>query len=80
MVETRDIKPGDLVTDRFGHGAVLYQNLYTASTCSTRMNVSEVALVIRVGKDQQKRVVCDVLFKGEVWGANTIGLRVVKDD
>jgi hypothetical protein len=43
------------------------------------MNVSEVALVIRVGKDQQKRVVCDVLFKGEVWGANTIGLRVVSD-
>lgn len=79
MAAERRVKPGDLVTDRFSHGAILVQNMYTARARNTRMNGSEVALVIRVGKDQQKRDVCDVLFKGEVWQANTISLRVVSD-
>ncbi len=79
MVAERRVKPGDLVTDRLSHGAILVQNMYTARARNTRMNGSEVALVIRVGKDQQKRDVCDVLFKGEVWRTNTISLRVVSD-
>jgi hypothetical protein len=79
----RRVKPGDLVTDRFGHGAVLTQNLYRPGSRDTRLNVGEVALVTRVEVvgygGGVVRDVCDVLFKGEVWRANTGGLRVVSD-
>ena len=74
------------MTDRFGHGAVLTQNLYSHRpvTRRGRLNSGDVALVTWVGlvKDaigSVNRDVCDVLFKGEVWQANTISLRVVKD-
>jgi hypothetical protein len=80
----RRVKPGDLVTDRFGHGAVLTQNLYRPGSRDTRLNVGEVALVTRVEVvgygGGVSRDVCDVLFRGEVWRANSGGLRVVKDD
>jgi hypothetical protein len=78
----RRVKPGDLVTDRFGHGVVLVQNLYTPRSRDTRLRAGEVALVTCVGlvKDSYTgREVCDVLFKGEVWRADTIQLRAVKD-
>lgn len=71
------------MTDRFGHGAVLTQNLYRPGSRDTRLNVGEVALVTRVEVvgygGGVVRDVCDVLFKGEVWQANTISLRVVSD-
>jgi hypothetical protein len=71
------------VTDRFGHGAVLTQNLYRPGSRDTRLNVGEVALVTRVEvvgiSGGVVRDVCDVLFKGEVWRANTGGLQVVSD-
>jgi hypothetical protein len=81
----RRVKPGDLVTDRFSHGAILVQNMYSPRARNTRLSSDEVALVTWVGivKDSYSytgRDVCDVLFKGEVWQANTISLRVVKDD
>jgi len=78
----RRVKPGDLVTDRFGHGVVLVQDVYTPRSRNTSLREGEVALVTRVGlvKDSYTgRDVCDVLFKGEVWQANTISLRVVRD-
>jgi len=78
----RRVKPGDLVTDRFGHGVVLVQNLYSPRSRNTSLREGEVALVTRVGlvKDSYTgRDVCDVLFKGEVWRTNTISLRVVSD-
>jgi len=78
----RRINPGDLVTDRFGHGVVLVQNLYSPRARDTRLREGEVALVTCVGlvKDTfTGREVCDVLFKGEVWRADTIQLRVVSD-
>jgi len=77
------INPGDLVTDRFGHGVILVQNLYMPGARDTRLREGEVALVTCVGlvKDSYTgREICDVLFKGEVWRTNTISLRVVKDD
>ncbi len=84
MAAERRVKPGDLVTDRFGHGAVLTQNLYRPGSRDTRLNVGEVALVTRVEVvgygGGVSRDVCDVLFRGEVWRANSGGLRVVKDD
>jgi len=77
------INPGDLVTDRFGHGVVLIQNLHRPGTRDTRLKVGEVALVIWTGVigygGGVSRDVCDVLFKGEVWKADTIGLKVVSD-
>ena len=83
MAAERRINPGDLVTDRFGHGSVLTQNLYRPGSRDTRLNVGEVALVTRVEVvgygGGVSRDVCDVLFKGEVWQANTISLRVVSD-
>jgi len=78
----RRVNPGDLVTDRFGHGVVLVQNLYSPRSRDTRLREGEVALVTCVGlvKDSfTGREVCDVLFKGEVWRADTIQLRVVSD-
>ena len=82
MAAERRVKPGDLVTDRFGHGVVLVQDVYTPRSRNTRLSEGEVALVTCVGlvKDSYTgRDVCDVLFKGEVWQANTISLRVVRD-
>ena len=82
MAAERRVKPGDLVTDRFGHGVVLVQDVYTPRSRNTSLREGEVALVTRVGlvKDSYTgRDVCDVLFKGEVWQANTISLRVVRD-
>jgi len=71
------------VTDRFGHGAVLTQNLYKPGSRDTRLNVGEVALVTWVGLffvgGGVCRDVCDVLFRAEVWRANAGGLRVVSD-
>ncbi len=85
MAAERRVKPGDLVTDRFGHGSVLTKNLYQVQARNTCLREGEVALVTWVGLVKEvasgvDRDVCDVLFKGEVWRANTIGLRVVKDD
>jgi len=75
------------VTDRFGHGTVLTQILYSHRpvTRRGRLDSGEVALVTWVGLVKEaiggvNRDVCDVLFKGEVWRADTIQLRVVKDD
>jgi hypothetical protein len=73
------------VTDRWGAGIVLHQNMYEPGSRSMWLNNGEVALVTWVGLVKEtvsgvNRDVCDVLFKGEVWRANTIGLRVVKDD
>lgn len=68
------------MTDRFGHGAVLTQNLYKPGSRDTRLSVGEVALVTRMGliKDSYTgHEFCYVLFKGEEWRANTISLRVV---
>ena len=82
MAAERRVKPGDLVTDRFGHGSILTQNMYMPRSCDTRLREGDVALVTRMGliKDSYTgRDVCDVLFKGEVWQANTISLRVVND-
>ncbi len=81
MAAERRVKPGDLVTDRFGHGVVLVQNLYMPGSRNTRLREGEVALVTCVGLQHLRtgRDVCDVLFKGEVWQANTISLRVVSD-
>lgn len=82
MAAERRVNPGDLVTDRFGHGVVLVQNLYMPGSRNTNLREGEVALVTCVGlvKDSYTgRDVCDVLFKGEVWQANTISLRVVRD-
>ena len=79
----RRVKPGDLVTDRFGHGAILVQNMYSPRACNTRLSADEVALVTRMGliKDSYTgHEFCYVLFKGEEWRANTISLRVVRDD
>ena len=85
MAAERRVNPGDLVTDRWGAGIVLHQNMYKPGSRSMWLNNSEVALVTWVGRARApisgvNRDVCDVLFKGEVWRANTIGLRVVKDD
>lgn len=84
MAAERRVKPGDLVTDRFSHGAILVQNMYSSRARNTRLIADEVALVTWVGIVKEavsgvNRDVCDVLFKGEVWRANTIGLRVVSD-
>lgn len=72
------------MTDRFSHGAILVQNMYSSRARNTRLIADEVALVTWVGIVKEavsgvNRDVCDVLFKGEVWRANTIGLRVVSD-
>jgi hypothetical protein len=71
------------VTDRFGHGVVLVQNLHSPRSRNTCLREGEVALVTWVGIVKEvlgvNRDVCDVLFKGEVWQANTISLRVVSD-
>ena len=77
MQAERRINPGDLVTARFGHGEVLHQNLFRANARDARLREGDHALVTWVGKDQD-RDVCEVLFQGEVWRANTIGLRVVE--
>ena len=84
MAAERRIIPGDLVTDRFGHGVILVQNLYMPGARDTRLKAGDVALVTWVGRVKEalsgvNRDVCDVLFKGEVWQANTISLRVVSD-
>jgi len=78
----RRVNPGDLVTDRFGHGVVLVQNLGGPRFRDTRLREGEVALVtwVRQVKEALGGGVCDVLFKGEMWRANAISLRVVKDD
>ncbi len=73
------------MTDRWGAGIVLRQNMYEPGSRSMWLNNDEVALVTWVGLVEEavngvNRDVCDVLFKGEVWRANTIGLRLVKDD
>jgi hypothetical protein len=78
------VRPGDLVTDRFGHGVILVQNLYMPGARDTRLKVGDVALVTWVGRVKEalsgvNRDVCDVLFKGEVWRTNRISLRVVSD-
>ena len=85
MAAERRVRQGDLVTDRFGAGIVLHQNMYKPGSRSMWLNNGEVALVTWVGLVKEavsgvNRDVCDVLFKGEAWRANTIGLRVVKDD
>ncbi len=85
MAAERRVKPGDLATDRFGHGVILVQNLYSPRSRNTSLREGEVALVTWVGRVKEavsgvNRDVCDVLFKGEVWRTNTISLRVVKDD
>ena len=82
MAAERRVKPGDLVTDRFGHGVVLVQNLYSPGSRNTRLREGEVALVtwVRQVKEAFGGGDCDVLFRGEMWRANTISLRVVKDD
>jgi len=80
----RRVRPGDLVTDRFGHGVILVQNLYMPGSRNTRLKVGDVALVTWVGIVKEalsgvNRDVCDVLFKGDVWRTNTTCLRVVSD-
>ena len=80
----RRVRLGDLVTDRFGHGVILVQNLYMPGSRNTRLKVGDVALVTWVGIVKEalsgvNRDVCDVLFKGDVWRTNTISLRVVSD-
>ena len=72
------------MTDRFGHSIVLVQNLGGPRSRDTRLNSGEIALVTWVGLVKEvasgaDRDVCDVLFKGDVWRANTISLRVVSD-
>jgi hypothetical protein len=56
------VKPGDLVTDRFGAGAQMFQNIYTSKMRHVRIQVGEIGLVTRI---LPGRVV--VLFKGEEW-------------
>jgi hypothetical protein len=72
----RRVKPGDLVTDRFSHGTVLMQYKHGLRPRDTRLSAEDVALVTWVGISKEflgvNRDVCDVLFKGEVWQANTI--------
>lgn len=80
----RRVNPGDLVTDRFGHGVVLVQYHHGPYPRDARLRADEVALVTWVGLVKDAiggvvRDVCDVLFKGEVWRANTGGLQVVSD-
>ena len=72
------------MTDRWGAGIILHQNMHKPSSRSMWLNNGEVALVTWAGLVEEvvngvNRDVCDVLFKGEVWRANTIGLRVVSD-
>ena len=78
------ISPGDLVTDRWGQGVILVQNLHSPRPRDTRLREGDVALVTWVGRERSRvvgvnRDVCVVLFKGEVWRANTRSLRVVSD-
>ena len=83
MAAKSRINSGDLVTDRFGHGTILVQNLYMPRSRDTRLREGDVALVTRMGliKDSYTgHEFCYVLFKGEEWRANTISLRVVRDD
>ena len=80
MAAKSRINSGDLVTDRFGHGTILVQNLYMPRSRDTRLREGDVALVTRMGliKDSYTgHEFCYVLFKGEEWRANTISLRVV---
>lgn len=82
MAAKSRINSGDLVTDRFGHGTILVQNLYMPRSRDTRLREGDVALVTRMGliKDSYTgHEFCYVLFKGEEWRANTISLRVVND-
>ncbi len=71
---TRDIKVGDLVTDRTGTGAQIFQHLFTPKLRHVRLREGEVGLVtgMKGGRAQ-------VLFKCEMWQANPSLLRVVSD-
>ena len=70
-----NFKPGDLVTDRFGTGAQMFQNIYTSKIRRVRMQAGEIGLVARVHSDS-----VIVLFKGEEWLVVPEKLRVVKDE
>jgi len=74
MIVTRDIKVGDLVTDRTGKGAQIFQHLFTPQLRHVRLFEGEVGLVtgMKSGRAQ-------VLFKGQVWQANPSLLQVVSD-
>jgi len=74
MVETRDIKVGDLVTDRTGKGAQIFQHLFKPQLRHVRLREGEVGLVIGMKGGRAQ-----VLFNGQVWQANPSLLRVVKD-
>jgi len=74
MIETRDIKVGDLVTDRLGWGAEMFQNLFTPQLLNVRLRGGEVGLVTGM-----KGGYAQVLFKGQEWQANPSLLRVVRD-
>jgi hypothetical protein len=69
------VKPGDLVTDRFGSGAEMFQNVYTWKMRSVRMQAGEIGLVTRIHSAG-----VTVLFKGEEWLVAPANLRVVKDE
>ena len=74
MEAERGIKVGDLVTDRTGTGAQIFQHLFTPKLRHVRLHEGEVGLVtgMKGGRAQ-------VLFKGEMWQANPSLLRVVSD-
>jgi hypothetical protein len=80
----RRINPGDLVTSRFDHGAILTQNMYKPNSRSTRLNMGKIALVTWTGPipeidPRQGRDVARVLFMNEQWIVSSFSLRVVND-
>lgn len=70
-----NFKPGDLVTDRFGAGAQMFQNVCTSKIRRVRMQAGEIGLVTRIHSGS-----VIVLFKGEEWLVVPEKLRVVKDE
>ena len=69
------INPGDLVTDRFGVGCQMFQNMYTSKMRHVRMRTGDVGVVTRLHTG-----FAHVLFNGEVWMVAPEKLRVVKDE
>lgn len=66
------INPGDLVTDRFGVGCQMFQNVYTSKMRHVRMRTGDVGIVTHLYGG-----FAHVLFGDEVWLVVPEKLRVV---
>jgi len=67
--------PGDLVTDRFGAGVQMFQNVYTSKMRHIRMRTGDIGIVTHLHAG-----FAHVLLNGEVWMVAPEKLRVVKDE